>query len=401
MTEVMRKIISTTSLFPVFRMSTKRKSFLLPMIGLLIIAFLLIPDSNEPITNHFPLINDDEKEITLIFAGDIMQHLPQVEAAWNRSEDVYNYDTCFSFIKPWLFDADIAIANLETTLDGKPYSGYPAFSSPDALINSLLWAGVDLLGTANNHCCDRGKSGLLRTIYVLDSLRMPHMGTYKNEKEYKKRNPLIVNKNGFKLAFLNYTYGTNGIPVPENTIVSLIENNRIILDLKAAKDSLVDKIIVFIHWGEEYQRVPNAYQKEVAALLFDNGADIIIGSHPHVIQPMEWHQADSSSKEKIVVWSLGNFVSNQRKQYTDGGTMFEVKLQKKLGITTIKDAGYKLSWVYNPIIDGQRKYYILPAAQHENDTLLLNDVTLTSLQQFLLDSRNLLDSKNIGIREFK
>jgi poly-gamma-glutamate synthesis protein (capsule biosynthesis protein) len=340
-------------------------------------------------------------EITLVFAGDIMQHMPQVDAAWNDELGIYTYDSCFSYITPWLSGAHLAIANLETTLAGKPYSGYPAFSSPDELVSGLLNAGFDIVGTANNHCCDRGRIGIERTVSILDSLGMMHLGTYKNADSYRKTNPMIVNTRGFRLAFLNYTYGTNGNPVPENNIVSLIEKDRMQADLKATHDSAVDMTIVFIHWGDEYQREPNAFQRDIAGYLFHHGADIIIGSHPHVIQPMEWNKSDSLNKEHLVVWSLGNYVSNQRKQYTDGGAMFSLKLQKESGHTTIKDAGYQLTWVYNPVVKGKKQYYILPAARFENDTVLLDAQARTEIKQFLSDSRGLLDRNNLNISEIK
>ncbi len=340
-------------------------------------------------------------EITLVFAGDIMQHMPQVDAAWNDELGIYVYDSCFRYITPWLAGADLAIANLETTLAGKPYSGYPAFSSPDELVNGLLHAGIDIVGTANNHCCDRGRIGVERTVSVLDSLGMLHMGTYRNAETYRKTNPMIVNTRGFRLAFLNYTYGTNGNPVPENDVVSMIEKDRMQADMKAVHDSAVDMTFVFIHWGDEYQREPNAFQKDIAGYLFDNGADIIIGSHPHVIQPMEWHKADSLKKEQLVVWSLGNYVSNQRKRYTDGGAMFSVKLQKEAGHTKIKDAGYRFTWVYNPIENGKRQYYILPAAKFVNDTVLLDAQSRADLTQFLTDSREWLEMNNLNIKEIK
>jgi poly-gamma-glutamate capsule biosynthesis protein CapA/YwtB (metallophosphatase superfamily) len=340
-------------------------------------------------------------ELTLIFTGDIMQHMPQVDAAWNAEKGTYNYDSCFMYISPWLAGADLAISNLETTLAGKPYSGYPAFSSPDELVNGMINAGIDIVGTANNHCCDRGKTGIERTITILDSLGMKHMGTYKNAASYSRSNPMIINTRGFRLAFLNYTYGTNGIPVPENNVVNLIEKDRMQSDLKAAQDSVVDKTIVFIHWGTEYEREPNAFQKDIANFLFEQGADIIIGSHPHVIQPMEWRRNDTLKKEQLVVWSLGNYVSNQRKQYTDGGAMFSVKLQKEAGHTKIKEAGYQLTWVHNPMVNGRKQYFILPAARYENDSVLLDSQSRASLQIFLNDSRELLGAGNMNVKEIR
>lgn len=378
-----------------------KKQLIVPSFGVILMILFVVPASHKPIEAKNNLTKEESKVVTLLFTGDIMQHMPQVEAAWDAERGQYNYDTCFNYVKSLLSGVDIAVANLETTLDGKPYSGYPAFSSPDAIVNSLLWAGIDLVGTANNHCCDRGKSGLIRTIHVLDSLGLPHMGTYVSDAEYQKRNPILMRKNGMKLAFLNYTYGTNGIPVPANTIVSLIEKQRIANDLQAAKDSVPDQIIVYIHWGEEYQRMPNAYQKEIADYLFSQGADIIVGSHPHVIQPMEWHKADSLTKDRIVVWSLGNYVSNQRKQYTDGGAMFELTLEKKAGKTKVTNAGYRLSWVYNPVIQGKRRYYILPAAQFEFDTILLEKSAQDGFKQFISDSRKLLNTNNMNVFELK
>lgn len=345
-----------------------------------------------------PAIQDGIHEITLVFAGDIMQHMPQVEAAWNNELGKYIYDSCFKYISPWLSGANLAIANLETTLAGKPYSGYPAFSSPDELIHGMLNAGIDLVGTANNHCCDRGRTGIERTISMLDSAGMMHFGTYASLEKYRKSTPLIINTRGFRLAFLNYTYGTNGIPVPESNVVSLIEKERMLNDLKAAHDSVVDKVLVFIHWGEEYQREPNEFQKDIAQFMFTNGADIIIGSHPHVLQPMEWLAADSAGKEKLVVWSLGNYISNQRKRYTDGGAMVEITLQKEAGKTSIRNAGYRLTWVYNPTKEGKKQYYILPVRQFEQDSAYMDMESFTAMRLFASDSRELL-KMNKGILE--
>ena len=378
------------------------KKWVLPISVLFSAALLLVSFSFKP-TQDFSqsATTETPAEITLLFTGDIMQHMPQVDAAWNDSLKAYIYDSCFKYINPWLSGADLTIANLETTLAGKPYSGYPAFSSPDELVQGLMNAGIDIVGTANNHCGDRGQNGIERTITMLDSMGMRHMGTYTNADTYRRKNPLIVKTRGFRLAFLNYTYGTNGITVPGNNVVSLIEKDRIQADMQAVSDSSVDFTIVFIHWGEEYQREPNAFQKDIAEFLFTHGTNMIIGSHPHVIQPMEWHAADSLNKERLVVWSLGNFVSNQRKQFTDGGSMFSVTLQKEAGHTRIKEAGYQLTWVYNPMVGGKKQYYILPAARFENDTTMLDQQAHADVKLFLSDSRESLNRANVGIGEIK
>jgi poly-gamma-glutamate synthesis protein (capsule biosynthesis protein) len=339
-------------------------------------------------------------ELTLLFIGDIMQHMPQVDAAWNPQTGVYCYDSCFRFVRPVIENYDLAIANFETTLAGKPYSGYPAFSSPDELVQGIQCAGIDIVGTANNHCCDRGRTGLERTVKMMDSLGLMHLGTYRTEQEYRKTTPMIIRKNGISIALLNYTYGTNGISVPEGDVVSLIEKDRILRDLKAAQDARPDKIILFMHWGDEYQQEPNAYQKDIANFCFDHGADIIIGSHPHVIQPMEWHKADSVHKERLVVWSLGNYVSNQRKRFTDGGSMFSLTLKKEQNNTYISNANYQLCWVYNPLYQGKRQYFVLPVNQFEQDSGFLDPESYNAMKAFAADSRELLKA-NIGITEIQ
>ena len=368
---------------------------------LLFIPFtILFFSSPTPIPggNHPSSSGKNSSQLTLLFIGDIMQHMPQVESAWNESLKKYIYDSTFQYVAPLISGYDFAIANLETTLAGKPYSGYPAFSSPDELVEGLLHAGVDILGTANNHCCDRGKTGIERTIAILDSLGMKHLGTYRNQSEFLRNSPMILRKNGISIALLNYTFGTNNILIPDGDIVNLIEKDRLAHDLQAAIDLHPDKVILFMHWGEEYQREPNKFQKEIASFCFDHGADIIIGSHPHVIQQMNWYKADSLHKEKLVVWSLGNQVSNQRKRFTDGGAMAGITLRKENGKTIIEHADYQLSWVYNPIRYGKKQYYILPVSKFENDSLFMDRESYNAFRIFIADSRELLRS-NVNVPE--
>ena len=216
------------------------RNHLLPWVAALLLAAFLLSKPSYLSNGQPQPAPPANPEISLIFMGDIMQHMPQVESAWNDSIGRYIYDSCFQYVRPLIESYDLAIANLETTLAGKPYSGYPAFSSPDDLVNGLITAGIDILGTANNHCCDRGGNGVRRTSRMLDSLGIRHMGTYATETEWKERTPLIVEQKGFKLAFLNYTYGTNGIPVPEGTVVNLIDKDKIREDLKKAKKTRLD-----------------------------------------------------------------------------------------------------------------------------------------------------------------
>lgn len=174
-----------------------------------------------------------QKRITLFFAGDLMQHQAQIDSAYN--EGTYDYSDCFSAVKPLVSKADIAIANLEVTLGGKPYRGYPAFSAPDAFLYAIKECGFDILLTANNHCLDRGKKGLDRTLSMLDSLCIPRIGTYRNESDRSRRYPMIIEKNGFRIVLLNYTYATNGLVETPPHIVNRIDRRVMRQDIAAAE----------------------------------------------------------------------------------------------------------------------------------------------------------------------
>ena len=337
----------------------------------------------------------DTSRLTLLFVGDIMGHGAQVVSAYDDSAKSYDYSECFRYIKPVISSADLAFANLEVTLAGKPYKGYPQFSSPDELAVAAKDAGFDVLVNANNHACDRRKAGIVRTINVLDSLQITHTGTFINDAQRNETYPLIIKKNNFRLAILNYTYGTNGIPVPKPTVVNLLDSTVIQKDLTKAKSLNPDKIIVITHWGTEYQNKPNARQEKWCRFLFNNGADIVIGSHPHVIQPMSWDK----DADRFVVYSLGNFISNQRAMPKDGGLVVNLTLEKVDDITHIADASYLFSWVYRPKIDGKYHFMIVPAAEYETmPPFFQADTTAYSkLMRFLDFERNLL--KNVNVKE--
>ena len=190
-------------------------------------------------------------KITLLFVGDLMQHKAQLEAA-RTSQGNYDYSPCFSLVKEQISKADIAIANLEVPLGGKPYAGYPAFSAPDEFLYTIRDAGFDILLTANNHCLDRGKKGLERTILMLDSLHIAYTGTYRNKEERQQRYPLLIHKNGFRIAFLNYTYDTNGIKPTSPNIVNYIDKTVMQQDIDTARTWQPDAIIALslIHISE-------------------------------------------------------------------------------------------------------------------------------------------------------
>lgn len=342
--------------------------------------------------------SDTTNTLSILFMGDIMGHDSQINSA-RQTDGTFDYSEVFTYLKEEISAVDVAIANLEVTLAGRPYKGYPQFSSPNALAIAAQNAGIDILGTANNHSCDRRKQGILRTITVLDSLHFKHTGTYRDKTERDTVSPLIIEKKGFKLALLNYTYGTNGIPVPQPTIVNIIDYQTIQAEIEKAKQQSPDKIIMFIHWGTEYQHQPNDKQKQIAQFCFDHGVDYIIGSHPHTIQKSQW-QTDTT-QDRFITYSLGNFVSNQRKRYTDGGQMIKLVLKKSNEKVKIIESGFFLTWVYTPVIQNKKHFHILPCAKYElQPDFFITPEHFDKMKLFISDSRNLLNTNNLNVREY-
>jgi len=368
---------------------------------LLLAATILGTTRTEKTIPVDPVNAPDSTSVTLLFAGDIMQHGPQIEAAWNAADSAYDYAPCFNYVKPILSSYDIAIANLEVTLAGRPFSGYPQFSAPDELAVAARDAGFDVLATANNHSCDRGKAGIIRTTRVLDSMNILRTGTFRDSADFNAHHPLILKKNDITIALLNYTYGTNGLPVHAPTIVNIIDSTRVISDLKALQRPGIDFVIVFFHWGNEYQSFPSTDQKKLAELSRKNGADAVIGSHPHVIQPMEFYPAGETERGgHLLVYSLGNYVSNQRDRFKDGGAMIGFTLSKTWNSKTVIKPEYHLTWVYTPYHEGKKQYYILPVQQFEQDTTL-DAASQEKLRQYVTDSRKLFSEENHQVPEYK
>lgn len=338
------------------------------------------------------------QELKLLFVGDVMGHDSQIISAYDSVNDTFDYDEVFASIKPLMSSADFTIANLEVTLAGQPYGGYPKFSSPDELAISLKKAGVDALVLANNHSADRGNEGIIRTIDVIDSLNIHQTGTFKDNQDRSNRNLLRLEKNGISIGILNYTYGLNGMPVEAPVNVNLLDTVRISNDLKEALKQELDKLIVFVHWGKEYQHEPSSKQRALADFFFEHGVDIIIGSHPHVLQPMEYF--NDKKGERFVAYSMGNFVSNQRTFPRDGGAMVEITLKKENGITTISDKGYHLTWVNKTFPVKKGKFEILSTAEMEKREFKgLSEFSRDKLRMFMDSSRMLMQEKNVDVGE--
>lgn len=342
-----------------------------------------------------------ENKISLLFIGDIMGHDEQIWSAENRETHTFNYDDVFRYIKPVLSEADIAIANFEVTLAGPPYMGYPQFSSPVELAVACRNAGIDYLVTANNHAADRGLKGIISTINKLDSIGIPHTGTFLNAACRDTLSPLMIYRKGTSIALLNYTYGTNGIKVPEPVIVNALDKSLIASDVEKARSKNADIIILFLHWGTEYDTIPAKNQTDLAEYFFSIGVDLIIGSHPHVLQKMVWVKKTETVKDGVLIFSLGNFISNQRKPKTDGGSIVRIELTKVEKSINISDAGYYLTWVYTPIEKYRKKFFILPCSEYENKPdFFSTPAEFNQMKKFITSSRALLNKQNISIMEY-
>jgi poly-gamma-glutamate synthesis protein (capsule biosynthesis protein) len=344
--------------------------------------------------------------LRLIFAGDIMGHAPQIASAQVIKHKQYNYEPCFRYLKPILEQADLAIGNLELTLPGTPpYTGYPMFRSPNELAPALKSAGFDILVTANNHSNDSHGSGVVNTIHTLRDNGFIQTGTFTDLRDRAAHYPLMVYKNGFKIALLNYTYGTNGVPTQAPTIVNLIDREQISKDLAEAVARKPHFILVVMHWGLEYQLTENAEQRDLAQFLIRNGADMIIGSHPHVVQPIRTERVtmpNGAQKEALVVYSLGNFISNQQQPNTDGGILFQVDLLKKKGSpeVLVGQHGIVPIWRYiHKPVNGKTTYFAVPIARAEANPELIPDMPLTTQSLMFKFGNNL--RRRVPFKELK
>ena len=311
-------------------------------------------------------VKKEDTNIKMAVIGDIMCHNTQYKDAYNPQTDIYDFSYVFSDIKHYINNADIAIGNLETTFAGKKrgYSNYPTFNTPEQLANNLKDMGIDVVSTANNHCMDKGFSGIVSTLKFLDEAGISHTGT--NSTAEEQNNILVKNTNGVKIAFLSFTYGTNGINIPtdKDFAVNLIDENLITKQINLAKEQKPDLICVSMHWGIEYQKVQNAEQKRLADFLFKNGVDIILGSHPHVLQPMEKKKItleDGTTKDGFVIYSLGNFMSGQTKENTRDSVILNIDIIKngETGKTTIKKVEYIPIYMYKSNTVNTKRYKIL------------------------------------------
>lgn len=268
------------------------------------------------------------RSASLSAVGDILIHSNVYESA--KTSDGYNFDPMFEKVKPYLEQSDITIANSESIIGGSQIglTSYPSFNSPFEVGDALKDVGVDVVIMANNHTLDRGIPAIENAINYWDEIGMKQTGSYLSAEERDQLT--LVTANNITFSFLSYTYGTNNIPTPtgKEYLVNRIDKKQIKADLLNAKKHS-EVVVLNLHFGDEYQPIPNNFQVDLATFAAENGADIILGHHPHVLQPPNWIET-TDGRQVFVVYSLGNFLSGQKEISRQIGTVFTIEVEKKV-----------------------------------------------------------------------
>ncbi len=365
-----------------------------------LLASIPLVQSEEIEDVPLPQKNEEEevKNITIASVGDIMMHEAQIKAG-SLGNESYDFSAMFKSIKPYIEKADFAIGNLETTLAGKEkkYTGYPMFNSPEILAKNIKDAGFDMVTTANNHSLDRGFYGVVKTIENLDKAGLLHVGTYKSREDSEAI--FVEDIKGVKVAFLVYTYGTNGITIAEKFAVNLIDRSKIFEDVKKAKALNSDMIVASMHFGIEYKTTQNKTQEDLVDFLFKNGVDVVLGSHPHVLQPVEMKTVKDLygvEKERFVIYSQGNIVANMPERYKNSGVILNINIRKDKDGTNIDKVEYMPTIVDSYYNTNAKKatFEILPIFNEKDYS---NHQKNTNIKQSFNDSIGILKSNNSKI----
>lgn len=292
------------------------------------------------IKNCSPISIPEPDTLDMLFIGDVMMHSEQLSRA--STGNGYDFSGYFDNISRLISASDLSVANMEFTVGVEPYTGYPCFSAPYEIIREAADKGIDIMLSANNHICDKGSKGLKSTLEAFSSLNESHgtlhTGAYKDRTSQDGDYPLIVEKNGVVVAILNFTYGTNGIPVPEPFKVNRTDTTEILKAILKAEEAGADIIIAAPHWGEEYRLLHNRSQERLAEWLISKGVDAIVGTHPHTPQELEYIDG------KPVFYSLGNYISNMSLHHTQVGLAAMIRIVKRNGSAKIDNAYAEYLW---------------------------------------------------------
>ena len=305
---------------------------------------------------------------TFAAIGDILIHSSIYKDA--KTDSGYDFVPMFAKVRSYIESADLALANQETMIGGAEIglSDYPTFNSPYEVGDALKEIGIDVVSLANNHTLDRGEKAIVNALAHWNKLGMPYVGAYLSEED--RNTPRIVTKNGISFAFLAYTYGTNGIPVPKGKpyLVELIDPEKVKRDIERVRE-LADVVVVSAHFGQEYADLPNDAQKQFAREAVEAGADMVIGHHPHVLQPMEWIETDDGRKS-FVIYSLGNFIAGQEGERKRTGGILSLEIVKTtMGEESkieLRNPAFVPTWIS---MKNWRNYSVVPLWEAPKDQL--------------------------------
>lgn len=352
---------------------------------------------NLPVNTDDTLEESEEKEetITLTAAGDCLMHNTQIWSGMQQ-DGSYSFPTFFADVEYLIKQGDYSSTNFEAPMAGAAagYSGYPIFNSPDAAAEAFANAGFDLIITANNHILDKGFDGALRTMQVLHDSDLDTVGTYLSAED--KQQFLIKDIRNVKVGYLAYSYSTNGMPVPPEHpyFFNFLDPEQILADIEALRPQ-VDVLVLVLHWGVEYSPQPTNEQKDLARQFLTAGADIILGSHPHVIQSMEVLKIND--KDKFVIYSMGNFISHQKGLERNSGIVLKLKLTKDFdsGKTILSEVSYTPTYSHFYEANGKLNFRVVPVEKtikkiKDGQEPFLTSEQLDDLEAVLLQTQSQL-----------
>jgi len=374
--------------------------------NMLLLFFLFINNYDNYIEDVDTNTTQSDSIVTVKFSavGDIMCHSTQFNYS-RLTDSTFDFKPVYREIKKYFDSSDVVIGNLETIVAGKniKYSGYPVFNTPEDFLEGLNYAGFDILVTANNHAFDQKEIGVLNTLDNINKYGMMSSGTFYSQKD--RDSIRFYNYGNFNFALLSYSYGVNKYKIPDDKkyLVNIIDTVLIREDINLVKEKGIDLVIVYFHFGGEYERDPNEYQKEIVKRTISYGADIILGAHPHVLQPIEqFNTVNGNIDSGFVAYSLGNFVSNQRWRYSDGGTILNFTLTKNLnsGKVELASVEYLPIWIFKGKTESGYEYIILPSELSQKDSFpnYLTEKDIELMNQCFEDTKAILEKNYSGIK---
>lgn len=350
------------------------------------------------------------KHAKISAVGDLMVHKWQLTDAYDDVIKEYDFEHNFNYIKKYFAASDIVVGNLETTFAGgdSSYTGYPNFNTPNAFATALKNAGFNVLSTANNHSYDMLENGLNNTIDVLNNNNIDHFGTSKSQEE--RDSILIKDVDGIKIAFLSYTYGTNGMTPANEYNVNMLDEEIVVSDIKKSKELGCDLTVVMPHMGVEYEAYTEDVYKNWVDLMFNAGADIILASHPHVLQPMEYRtvkNSDGTERKCFVIYSLGNFISSQTKNNSDVSIILNIDISKEVNeIAKIDKVSFIPIWTQSVNVLQQnhfavRSIYDVFNMEEEERSEVIRKTDFNYLEEIYYKITGLFLQEKVSIEEIR